>query len=1411
MIPIDLRTIFLNYILTNIVSLIVMFILWRQSRKRFEGTIYLLIDFVFQFLCVLLIFLRGHISDFISIDLSNTFAVSGAVLGLIGLEYFTGKKSVQIHNYLLIAAYFAIHVYFTFVEPDLAIRNLNSALAYLIISLQCAWLLLKRVPLNLHRFTLYVGVVFVLFSVVNLIRIAEFFISRTTATDYFKAGNFETFVIISYQLLFILLTFSLALMINQRLLRDIAFHEEKFLKAFHSVPYAIIITRLSDGRLLEVNDGFEKITNHLSVEVIGKTTLELNLWTHIEDREKFVSEVVKKEKVNEVEFDFRKKTGELFTGLLSSELITLNNEKCILSVINDITNRKKAEEALRESEERFLLLLNSTAEAIYGIDLNGNCTFCNTTCVEQLKYESPDELLGKNMHNQIHFKHADETLFDVKKCRIFKAFQIGSNSHVDDEVFWRSDGTCFAAEYWSYPQRRNGKIIGAVVTFIDITERKKAEEALKNSEAKFRELFTQMSEGFALHQVIYNDEHKAIDYKIIDINPAFEKQVGITAEKAKEAFASELYGVSPAPYLDIYAHVAETGEPQTFHSYFQPFDRHYDISVFSPGPGFFATIFADITERIQAEEQLRISERNFRLLFENSPLGIYIANVDGTIVDGNQALLHILGSPSLEQTKQINVLKFPPLIENGYADQFLKCIEENKILISEMPYTTKWGKQSYLSNYLVPLANPSGKVERVYTLMEDITERKKAEETLRETKDYLEKLLNYANAPIIVWDNKFRITQFNKAFERLSGRKEPDVLGKDVSILFPPDSREKSMEHIKKTSTGDRWEVVEIEIQSIDGNIHTLLWNSAAIYSPDKINIVATIAQGQNITKRKQAEEKMYKANRLYAVISQVNQAFVHLRDREQLLEQVCNIAIEFGDFRMAWIGIIDDETQLVKPISVAGFEDGYLSLIRKISVSDNPEGRGPTGNAIREGLHYVCNDIENDPNMVLWKNEALKRGYHSSIALPIKLFGKVIGAFSIYSGLTGFFDQQEIDLLIEIAGDLSFALDAIETEKEHHKALIALKESEEKYRLITENASDVIWILNIALKKFTYISPAIEQLRGLTVEEALAEELTDALTPESIVVINDAIQVNLPLFLANPNQNDYYVVQLQQPCKDGKIIWVEVSSKLRFNSEGEIEVVGVSRNIDDRKKMEAEILNSEAELRELNLTKDKFFSIIAHDLRGPFTSLVGMTDVMADESFDLSIDEFREYSFSLHKTAISTFNLLENLLEWSRLQRGIIPFNPVSVELKYFLDNCEESTMEMARKKSIQLNVIYHQDMLLTADFNMLNSIMRNLVSNAIKFTNSGGIINVEAQKDQSGNVLFSVNDTGIGMSAEMISNLFRIDTNVSRQGTDGEPSTGLGLILCKEFVEKHGGSIWVESEVNKGSTFFFSLPLSN
>ncbi len=261
-------------------------------------------------------------------------------------------------------------------------------------------------------------------------------------------------------------------------------------------------------------------------------------------------------------------------------------------------------------------------------------------------------------------------------------------------------------------------------------------------------------------------------------------------------------------------------------------------------------------------------------------------------------------------------------------------------------------------------------------------------------------------------------------------------------------------------------------------------------------------------------------------------------------------------------------------------------------------------------------------------------------------------------------------------------------------------------------------------------------------------------------------------------------------------------------NEKGEvIRLVIYSRDISERKHREEEIKKMNDELRHVNAEKDKFFSILAHDLRNPFNSLLGFTQMMEDELSVLSPDQVRLIAGSMRKSATNLYRLLENLLEWSRLQRGVIPFLPVSFVLRPAIARHMELAEEAALKKGILIDYDIHEDLKVFADENMLGGIIRNVASNAVKFTPQGGKVLIAARLVDRGWVEISVSDTGIGMSKQITGNIFRLDTETGRKGTDGEPSTGLGLIICKEFVEKHDGRLWIESEEGKGSTVYFTL----
>jgi signal transduction histidine kinase len=226
-----------------------------------------------------------------------------------------------------------------------------------------------------------------------------------------------------------------------------------------------------------------------------------------------------------------------------------------------------------------------------------------------------------------------------------------------------------------------------------------------------------------------------------------------------------------------------------------------------------------------------------------------------------------------------------------------------------------------------------------------------------------------------------------------------------------------------------------------------------------------------------------------------------------------------------------------------------------------------------------------------------------------------------------------------------------------------------------------------------------------------------------------------------------------------------------------------------------------------INKQKDKFFSIIAHDLRGPFNGFLGLTELLAEDIDDMEKEEIQFAAVNMRSSAVNLNRLLENLLEWSRMEQGLIPFSPQENILLPVVNECI-ATLEVAtNKKEIKIQIDIPEETNVFADHNILQAVIRNILSNAVKFTPKGGTITIQGKEDNK-NTIIAIKDSGIGMNTKILENLFKLDVKTNRTGTDDEPSTGLGLILCKEFVEKHGGKIWVESEENKGSTFYFSFP---
>lgn len=366
-----------------------------------------------------------------------------------------------------------------------------------------------------------------------------------------------------------------------------------------------------------------------------------------------------------------------------------------------------------------------------------------------------------------------------------------------------------------------------------------------------------------------------------------------------------------------------------------------------------------------------------------------------------------------------------------------------------------------------------------------------------------------------------------------------------------------------------------------------------------------------------------------------------------------------------------------------------------------------------------------------------------------------------------------------------------------------ALQQSNLKLEAIISASPDGIGILSLD-GKLQFLSDKLLNMYGFSNEEKdelIGKSALDFIDPISHKLLID----NIRKLLAG--ESDHKIKEYLAIKRDNSRFYIDINYTLLLDSNGSpASILFVERDVSERKLAELVIQQQFTQLQELNSSKDKFFSIIAHDLRNPFQSLLSSSELLATEIDSLSQDEIKFFSRGLNDSLKNLYILLEHLLQWSMMQRNMIEFNPVNLNLFDLVNKIIEISNQSAAKKKISISNNVDAGVFVIADIDMLRSVVQNLITNAIKFTQTEGLIIVSsANKDNF--VEVSVQDTGIGLELEKSSELFKFSTRSTTNGTAGEKGTGLGLPLCKEFVEKHGGNIWVESELGKGSKFTFTL----
>lgn len=380
--------------------------------------------------------------------------------------------------------------------------------------------------------------------------------------------------------------------------------------------------------------------------------------------------------------------------------------------------------------------------------------------------------------------------------------------------------------------------------------------------------------------------------------------------------------------------------------------------------------------------------------------------------------------------------------------------------------------------------------QQIAELEKSETERKKAEEALQKSEARLQLQIDRMPIGCIVWSSEFRAVLWNPAAEEILGFTAGEVLGKHPYDLIVPRDAQPHVDTIWRRLLEDDTTGHSVnENMTKDGRIITCAWSNTPLKEADG-TVVGVLSMVQDITDRKRAEEELRRVNKALRTLSECNQVLVRVTDEADLLLDICRIIVEVGGYRLAWVGFAEhDEGKTVRPVVQAGYEEGYLDTLN-ITWADTERGRGPTGTAIRTGKHHIARNILVDPNFAPWRAEASRRGYASSISLPLIANGQTFGALNIYAIEPDAFDEEEVKLLTELADDLTYGIMTLRTRAERKRVEEALGESEKKYRKLVDNAlvgiyqtntkGDILYVNEALVRMLEFESPEEMMSRGV-------------------------------------------------------------------------------------------------------------------------------------------------------------------------------------------------------------------------------------------------------------------------------------------------------------------------------------------
>ena len=640
------------------------------------------------------------------------------------------------------------------------------------------------------------------------------------------------------------------------------------------------------------------------------------------------------------------------------------------------------------------------------------------------------------------------------------------------------------------------------------------------------------------------------------------------------------------------------------------------------------------------------------------------------------------------------------------------------------------------------------KKEKIIVKSIDITDKIHFEEGLKLSLKSLRQILAKAPSMVCNIDQDGQIIFTNNAFQKVLGYTEEELLSRSFYELIDPVYLENNILDVK-SFIGDEPKIIDLPIRT----------------KQDKIILFRT--------------------------------SFYFTRDNENKIQNFSCFLEEIKESKSS-----DGNINLYNSLVDSAFDGIALSCEGKIIIANKSFAKIFGYNKGEELINKEVIDLASNDDIL--KVAEYLRLIERKKETPARFdfLGKKKDNSNIHTELSvSSFEAANKSYIVMIARDVT----------ERIRAQRAIKESEEKYRNITENIDDFLFTyerIGLSMRPI-FCTSSIQKVTGYTQSDFLSDSklFLKVIHPNDLKVIKPKLINLLKSRIQLSSEFEFRIIN-----KQGNVVWVRSKINLVRSGTGKIQkIFGLVSDVTFRKRAEEELKKSTENLIKLNETKDRFISIISHDLRTPFSSILGFTDLLVNDD-ELTEDEKKQYVRYIQESSRSMLALVNSLLDWTRLQTGRIKFEPQKIDVTKIITDSINALSGTAMQKGIEIETKLNQYLYLFVDKSLITQVFNNLISNAIKFTNKGGKISISAcPASGSRFIQFNVKDSGVGIKEEDLPKLFNVDSKFTSEGTAGEKGSGLGLSLVKEIIEKHGGTISVESKYGVGSEFKFTLPIAS